>query len=379
VASPPGWLLSPKLAQSRWLTSSVKMVMQDHLQFARQMESQTVIDAEIARWARQAYGEKAQNDPQLMAQLKKAFAKTQNSRFDDWLAPLSIDNSYAHIPPATMVPHSDAGVTPYIASIPGEDGEGRLIMIDPLNHIFLTPMCCALLIVACYDLDREQLIKVLDFVLVTASYFSGHREKTEALLNNLHWNDLSEKLMHIDDGIGSIAELMSFNMLAFAFYHEVSHSLLGHVGPDCQATVAMVGYPQRLGVFTAQQQQELDADAHGAKLFEALLRLSRSGKMDWTGERYDHAPLALFRVMALLEKVKTKLTGRDFDSATHPHPMRRLEELKCRYAPSSASGVEAFKRLTSALDRVEFIVGSLDLRAHLRNMHFLTRHRADEF
>lgn len=327
------------------------------------MEPQEVIDREILKWAARAFGCDALKDPNLLPRLRHEFATIQPARFRHMLEPLIVDGSCSHIPPATVVPHSKSTVTPYIA--PFDDG-GRLILIDPLNHVFLAPICCAFLVLACYDLSEEHQAKLFDFILVTLAFYSPDRYTTERLLNKRDWNDLSDKLMHEDKELGPIAEKMAFNMITFAFYHEVSHSVLGHLGGNGAVNIHVGGRPQTRKVFTWRQQQELDADMQGCRFFQTLISISDHGSDFWTGNRYNHAPLVFFHLLTLLDRLKEKAGLARTSPRSHPESSERLEAARMALGDLSREGKEIHDLMTGAMDRVHQLVDVTNLEAYLR-------------
>lgn len=349
------WLLIPGLKESKWLTNDVKQALEKRRQGVPQLESQDVIDEQLLKWAVRNQGQKALENPDLLPTLRKAFASTQPLRFEHLFKPLAINNTYLHIPPATMVPHNGA-IIPYI--VPYPDG-GRLILIDPLNHVYLTPMCCAALIMGCYDLNEEQIKMLTHFVIVTAAYYSPERHKAEDLLNSKQWNDLSDKLLQVDAQLSTIAERMSFNIIAFAIYHEVSHSILGHLGHESFVERNIDGKTEKMPAFSWEKQQELDADAQASIYFRDLISMSNDIQNFWTGNLFDHAPLVFFRLLELTWKVAEKDSGKKILSSSHPRPIERFRILQEKMGLLSDQGKEVYERMMRGIDRFEIILANI--------------------
>ena len=164
---------------------------------------------------------------------------------------------------------------------------------------------------------------------------------------------LIQDLSTLDQETTTFAVGLSNSVLTWAFYHELGHFRLGHLGHRTQLLHATPGGEALAELRSYSHQLELDADAFGMdRYLELLMHEAELRRNFEIGRQADHAPIMGFELMNLAYRLHPQFDRRG--SQSHPAPLDRAAGLhKHAAARLSAEGREFYAYWSDLLAHVE--------------------------
>lgn len=347
------WLLIPELAHSRWLTADVcAFVNKAKKGIEEKMSAESV--QRIQEFSlRKLQGEAALDDPEIQERLRKELPQVWPCRYQEMVKATSSIISLEQLPPAAIMPHNGR-VMPFIISF--EDG-GRLILIDPYNYDVLLGLFSALLCWVYNPHSPDEEKELRDFIISTSASYLRNRNATKNRLGSITWKNWLLRVTHFDPDLLCLYEALALNSIAYAFFHEISHSILDHVASSNRTSLWFYGEKNVLAIANWHKENEFAADKKAVEMFNCLILQGDQLKSFSTGKQVDHAPLMLFRLLAFMDSVNKKININTISKDSHPTPETRCQRLQDQYGNLwSAEGREIYEAFLYSLKHFTRVV-----------------------
>jgi hypothetical protein len=164
---------------------------------------------------------------------------------------------------------------------------------------------------------------------------------------------LIQDLSTLDQETTTFAVGLSNSVLTWAFYHELGHFRLGHLGSRTQLLHSTPGEEVVAEMRSYPHQHELEADTFGMdRYLELLVHEAELRREFEIGKQADHAPIMGFELMNLAYRLHPQYDRRS--SQSHPAPLDRAAGLR-RHAAArlSVEGGEFYAYWSDLLAHVE--------------------------